>query len=493
MPINTFNTTATPGLNNAVANIATTNALKNNGGAYISPGATGPGDEYNQLQPMSLALFTNSASAVSFPGILFEEEASNALSIHTYPNVANARVENLAANPTRYRIRAVLSNRIYPATTESWKAGTLFPNNPFLDDYTPVLIQLRNLLSGTTSDLLFNHPIDGNVAVQVEKWSFHLVGASMRDGCYFDIEMVTTIPQSPITSNLPRTIDGVVPAASSATAAYNGLAPTGLNPPGLNLTALFSTIANTILTVVANPLNVVPGIGSVLGFINSTSAIIGAVNYAGSTIGNFVAPGSPFVNNPSYILNNVSSVIQGYKTILGATPDPGEVSSSSPIVISNSNSTAISNSNLATTTASVPSTPASSLNYNSSSLAVATSILALNGKSSQGAAQFLQNVQQMLQNLQQFYIDQNNILCGPMIEALKQMSYQVLLQSNTLNNSTQTSNEEVLSFVTRMPTTLVSIARQYRQDIDDVLFLNPTLTSQILVPTNSTVYYYQGT
>ena len=476
MPITTFNTTSTPGTSSFTNTRRGTGTGVRGGGnsnnSYISPGSTGPGDEYNQLWPMALTVFDGSSSAISFPGVLFEEDASNALSIHTYPNLPNARVENLAANPTRYKIRAVLSNRIYPATTENWTAGTLFPNNPSLDDYTPVLIQLRNLLSGTTSDLLFGHPIDGNVCVQVEKWSFHLMGSSMRDGCYFDIEMVTTIPTSPLATGIPAR-NGIFQAASSTATAYNGLIPYNLNVPGLSLGNLFPLIANQILAAVANPLNSVPGLGTALSSLNSASAVISSINYSANAIANYA-------NNPGAIFNNVESVIQGFKTILGATPDPGEVSSSNPISTSNSNSSSYA--------------PAQTLNYSNSASIATQSILALNAANSMSAAQFLQNVQRALINLQQYYIDQNNILCAPMIEALKQMNYQVLLQASSLNsNSTLNTSTTVTSFVTIVPTTLVSIARQYRQDIDDVLFLNPTLTNQILVAINETVYYYQGT
>ena len=478
MPIASFNTASSPGKPPSGPN-------PNTPPSSIPPvynvfPAGGVGDEYAQLQPMSLAPATNSSSAVFFPGVMFEEEASNAISVHLYPNASNGRAENMGFNPTRYRVRAVLSNRIYPGATETWKPGTLFPNNPFLSNSSDIMTQLRKLLTTTTANLLFTHPIDGPVLVQVEKWSFHLRGESMRDGCFFDIEMVTTIPDVAPTDNLlPAKAKAVTKAANKCTACFNGLIPYGLNPPGMSLTAFFSTIANTILTVAANPLSVVPGLGLVLGFENTVGALVKSVQYVQTNFNSNLARnaqnalntiGGGFFSTASFTSNNTNSSIQGTKTILNA-----------------SYSKTPNNTSVITKSSTSPG-------YDASTANVTQSILALNGKSSQSASQFLQNTQRVLSDLQQYYINQNSIQCGPMIEALKQMNYQVLLQANTLNatSAKQASTTVVTSFVNRAPTTLVSVAQRYQQSVDDILALNPTLTHQILIPINQTIYYYQS-
>ena len=332
MPFTNFSTSSAPGGIPSIP-LPQSQGLAN---TYNSGPNVGVGDEYTQLVPMSLGLATNSQVTIQFPGVLFEEEASNALSVHLYPNVDIGRVENMGRNPSRWHIRAALFNRIYPGGNETWQAGTLFPNNPFLNDnYIDTMTLLQKLLKSGPSDLLFTHPLYAPVVVQVAKWSFHLMGATLRNGCYFDIEMIETIPavNGPALTN-PSRKQGISQVANQTTAAYNGMPPS-LNPPGLNLSALFGLIANTMLTVAANPTSVIPGFGLVLAVQQVERTVAGLVTGAFAA-GTAVA--GAIVNTPSYIVNNTLSTIQQTKTTLTATQPP-----SSPSTSSSSNVNASSN------------------------------------------------------------------------------------------------------------------------------------------------------
>lgn len=413
---------------------------------YVETGATvvSP-QEYTQQYPMSLSR-SDGKTPVNFPGVIFREEASNSLSVHTYPNQPNARVENMGQDPTKYHVRAALTNNINPGTTEGWKRGTLFPANPNLTNSYSVFDLLRTLLA-EPGNKIFTHPWDGNVTVQVVSWSYEMVSDKMRDGVFFDINLITTIPDStPLMATLPPSkAGGLASAASTVESALlaiaflaQGYATSAYNLPGVNLSGFFNSIADTINFSVSTPTLAVPALG--LSINTQNTSIVGG------NIG----------NTPSYLANNTLTFTQQNQTILGA-PSVNQLQPS---------------------TASV---------YNAMQ-----SITTLNSQPAQNISQMLQNTQRMLVDLTQFYIDQNASAASSMIEALKQMNYQVLQQLNTLNSSSQVYTQ-VLSFVTKQPMSFMSIAQIYQQSIDDILSLNQTLVTRAFVETNQTVYYYQVT
>lgn len=409
-------------------------------------------DELGRLHQLSLSP-SSGGQEIVFPGIVFGEQNTNSLVRHTYPNLPNARVENMGQDASHYTIRAVLTNNIYPDARlgETWVAGTLFPSQT---NSQSVFQQLRNLLE-SPGNKIFTHPVDGSVVVQVASWSYTLDAKGPRDGAYFDIRLVTTIPDSNSLSNtLPANLgSGVSQAARKCDAAFADFAIADYNPPGLNLNGFFTMMAANILYGVSAPYLPIPslnfGISDFIS-INQTLAQT-AIETALPVVG------AALINSPSYLTNNTVALIVASSIILG-----------SPLL-------------------------GLGLTYTGSLYFAMQSVSALNATPSNNVSQFLQKVRRTLQDLTRYYIDQNNSACSPMIDALRQMSYRVLNQANSQNsNSNQSQRLGVSSYLTKSQMSWMQLANLLKQDVDDLLNLNQKLVKSPSVSGNTTIFYYRA-
>src|ERR1700678_1064526 len=125
------------------------------------------GDWSNFLLPTSIGNVGGSAGTglVPFPCVMFKEQQTNSLAVHTYPNLDSARVEVMGRDPGIFHIRGIFTNSIFPNTLEAWIPGILFPN---------VFLAVINILDNTFTDKTFVHPVYGKMTVDVKSWSYEL-------------------------------------------------------------------------------------------------------------------------------------------------------------------------------------------------------------------------------------------------------------------------------------------------------------------------------
>lgn len=405
-----------------------TNPLANNG---IS--------EFTNLQEMGIGKvggdFTGD-TAIKFPGLLFREDNKKTLVFHRYPHQDGADIENMGIEPPVYHIRAILTNNIFPATNESWKAGTLFPT---------VFNQLLTILQNN-SDLSFSHPNPavGSQLVQVRGYSYELNPKGPRDGAFIDIELVvqgtgkTTFKTktSPISSNSLRSLDGVYAAI-----------PSPLNPPGLNLSGFFSKVAGIVDAATGLPNQYINAVSA--SIISNASTVAGI---AGSII-----------SSPAYITTNLLSNINAGKNS----------------VLNNSVVFAV--------------------NYDQTTYNAVQSLLNFNNNSYSNAQAFFSALTNTLVSLQSHYISQNNSAASPMIENLRQAVYQTQQSKlSTFSSGNKISYAAVKTYVTLVDISWHQLALKLNNNINDLLSLNTQLfntgsaNNGIWVRRNTTIKYYQA-
>lgn len=405
-------------------------------------------DEYSQLHPLALGKSTGGVT-ISFPGVLFREERSNSLAIHTFPNTPGARVENMGLDPAHYHIRAVLTNHIYPGGAEKWVAGTLFPGSSTNPDSIATVFDKLRLLLTDVSDKIFVHPFDGQVIVQVVSWSYELLGDRIRDGCFVDINLIETRPLSqPTFSQSTDRFTGVAKAAAQCEVFYGSIPE--INPPQLNLAGFFTQIAATVSNTLAYPSQIVNGVNNQIGktafaLASGTNNVIGALS----------------ADSPAFIINNTIQTIINSKVVLGST---------------------VSTASAAT---------GNKISQTAALYEVTRSALALNTQDSANASQWFANALRFVQDAQRYYIETNNAAASPMIEALKQLQYQIL-QASSATAAVSSSKGIIQSTVLQASLTFPALARLLNQSLDDLLSLNQGLTDLLYVPAQSTVFYYQG-
>lgn len=231
-------------------------------------------DELSQLLPTKLG-------NVEFPSVMMRDNASNALVPYVYPDANGARVHNLGNNPREYSIVAVLTNNIYPAKSEQWKAGTLFPT---------VFNQLIALCD-STSPLQLIHPIFGTRNVQVKGRSYTLAGDLPRDGVFLTIDLIETL----IDDNIANTIGAASVSHMTALAkSIDASFATIPSPPGLSLVDLFTRIAAQVKTALAFPSTVIAAVNAQIVQVTSTTQSLASTVY----------------NAPSTITQNATTAIQ---------------------------------------------------------------------------------------------------------------------------------------------------------------------------------------
>ena len=426
-------------------NLANSNAPSN--GSTYSLNADSFPDWSGELLPTSLAI-VGSGSPVSFPSLVFKEEQTNALAIHTYPNLDSGRVENMGRNPARFHVRAILTNNIFPAVYEVWKPGSLFPT---------VFGNLVNLLLNTTTDKIFNHPIYGQITVQVEHWTYELNPKGPRDGAIVEMVLIETIPTSspPTALLVPASASGLNQTANSLDNAIAST-PQSLSPPGMSLSQFFGTISSTIQSVLSTPQSVIAALNTNI-FLPITNGI--------------ASIGGAFVNAPANTVNNTEAIIQQTKFSIANSPlQASLVNFSTTFNLQNRFNT----------------------NYDQSTYNATQAIVALNNTPSQNAFQLMDKIMTAVVALQQHYINQNSSLAAPIIEALRQFLLQVQQTQSVLSTNTNNQAVKVATYVTSTNMSWIALSSYLNNSIDELMGLNQGLINDFWIPAFTTVSYYQS-
>ena len=439
------------------------------------------GDWSNAIQSTSLCIA--GGLPVSFPAIVVKESQSNALAIHTYPNLDSGYVENLGRNPAKFNVKGLFTNSIFPGIIEGWTPGTLFPN---------VFQNVITILLNTTSDKTFVHPFYGQINVQVVDWSYEFNAKGPRDGVELDIVLVETIGQSNNvleTTLSPHPGDGVAGAANTLDAAISVAG----SPPGLDLSGFFSQIASLISSITSFPQNVVAAIAAPITTIANGALGIGTL----------------LLESPAYISNSVQAIIQNSKnSVLNtyanlSTVAAGQGNSFQPYpnpapLIAKYGS--FSSSPLASTSPanSLPAAIAGVQNKNpyttffdSSAQYAVNAIVALNFTTSQNGFQHLDKIMTAVVALKQYYINQNNSVSSPVIVAINQYLLQVQQTQSSLSSNTNNQSVQVSTFVVPVNMTWYQIARYLNNTIDNLNGLNQGLIYDFWVPAFTSINYYQ--
>lgn len=415
-----------------------TNAL-----TTIAPPAQFPvnDDELTQLQPMALK-YNVSDNGVSFPGLVFDEAQDKALIPHMYPHVDGARVENMGAHQQIYRIRAILTNNIFPGTKELWKQGDLFPNV-----FNQLLLALAD-----NNPKIFVHPIKGNVNVQVKSWNYQLMAKGPRDGAIVEFILWETI-----LGDLATITSQPSPGAASTIAAANldnaiGSTNTAFNPPGLSLSQFFGKLNSLVRSAIAIPNQTIDALN--MDLLGVTSGVTGIT--------------SAILSAPAYTLNSILQTINANTNLVIGTTNVNSINASGVPI-------------------------AQSVFYDESTWNAVQAMVSLNYNQSSSASQLLDKADASLQAMQQHYINQNTVEVAPVIEALKQYQYQIQ-QTKTQLVQTGNSNQQYVSiqqYVTKSAMTWLQLSELLNNQISDLVSLNQDLMKKIWVPTNTSINYYQ--
>lgn len=443
---------------------------QNLSGPYIGPGLPKPDtvsgagghqtllvsdtnpDELSRLQPLALKQGAGDPG-VQFPGVMMHETQSKSLAIHLYPNLDSGRIENMGRNPAVFRIRAIFTNNIYPGQNETWTPGLLFPNT---------FIAVYNILLDN-NNIVFQHPVLGDISVQVHTWSYELNRKVAADGAYMDIELVETIgDNNPITQQVQAPPgSGAKQSAIALDTAIAGM-PQNLSPPGLSLSQFFGQVTNLISQATSYPNNVVNAVNAqiVIPVVNGTTSVGGAL-----------------VNAPAYTVQNMKTAVQNTKNSV--------VNSPIQTATSNFKSTfGIPTEN--------PYAPVPGTSYTESTYNAMQSILHLNNTPCQNSFQLLNKAMRALVDLMQHYIDQNNIECTQTIVAIRALLLQLQQIQSALSLNTNNQTILVRTYVTQQPLTWMSLSKILNNPIDDLIGLNQGLINDFWIPANTTINYFQS-
>lgn len=396
-------------------------------------------DELTQLQPLTLKASV-SEPGINFPGIMFGEVQDKSLIAHRYPHLDGARVENMGAHEQVYRIRAILTNNIFPGTKETWKQGDLFPNT-----FNKLLALLAD-----NNPKVFVHPIKGNTNVQVKGWEYQLVAKGPRDGAVVDIVLWETIigDVASITSQ-PTASSASTAAAANLDATIDAVNPK-FNPPKLSLSQFFGKINSLLRSATSIPNNTVQALSTDLfGITSGLQGIAAAPAYA--------------INSTIQTINAASNTLLG--TTIGGNPP---------------------------TVSGVPSL--NFVNYTESTMKAVQALTTLNSTNSSSSAQALSKTNTALEALKQHYIDQNSAEVAPVIEAIKQYQYQILRMKNQVPQATPNQQYvSVATYVTPSNMTWLELSNILHNEISDLLDLNQNQNLKSMwVKTNTQIQYYQS-
>lgn len=408
-------------------------------------------DELSSLQPLTLKQGAGDPG-VGFPGLIMKEDQSKSLAVHMYPNLDSARVENMGRNPAIFHVKAIFTNNIYPGQNETWTPGILFPNT-FIAIYQILL---------DNNDIVFTHPVLGDITCQVRSWGYELNPKIARDGAVMDIELVETIgDNNPLAQQLKAPPGVGMQAAANALDTAIGAAPQSVHPPGLSLSQFFGQVTNLISQAIAIPNKVVSAIQTPIN-----AAINGVESIAGT-----------YVGSVGYWLQFGKATVQGTKNTVLNSPLQQAIAN---------DQTSIGNPPYSSPNYSPP--PA----YDQSSLQAGQSLQALNNTPSTNAFQLMDKLMRALIDLQQHYINQNNAQCTPIIEGIRALLLQVQQQQSALSLNTNNQSVLVFNYVTQTNITWMQLALVLNNTIDDLMGLNQGLVTDIWIPANTTINYFQA-
>lgn len=437
-------------------------------------------DELASLLPLVLKDASQSTS-ISFPGIEVREQFTNDLAIYKYPNRDGARIDNMGANPEIWTIRAVLINNIWPGANENWTQGQLFPN---------VYNQLTALLKSSGSYKILQHPIYGNVTVQVIGVDPAIVAKGPRDGVYMDIHLIKTIVDNPTRNYVPFV--NIIKAGQNVTVALNSLPagpPDFPAPPGLSLAQFFSVLSATIQNVINAPTDFVEGVldetlilkTSITGFLPS------------------IANG--FFQSLSNLEQTAAALTAPYKSAPGncylAAPVTGstktnQYNTTNPLTNIGSGMVSQINKQLS------PNVLAPAFNMADAAMQARQTLISLNNNRSKNAYDFLDKAQTATNNLMNYYIAMNRVEVSQVISSLTSFMYNLQQVQKTIQNNSGTSTATQLAkvsnaiYVTKTSISWYALSQLLNNDVNDLFSLNQNIQPTLLIPNNTTINYLQG-
>jgi hypothetical protein len=227
------------------------------------------------------------------------------------------------------------------------------------------------------------------------------------------------------------------------------------------------------------------GVGQALGQIGSSSNNLGAV----STVQNI----NQGIHNT---YQAVLSALQGTTSsngslITGATVSSQPTFNAVPFNAMSSAQASLSpngsNNNVGYNTGNTYSSNPGTL------YALVSAAAALNTNTSSSAINVLENIQTFAVSLLNYYESIGNVVLAPVQWNLTQFLGFVQQQQKMIgSNSGATIGLSVGNFTTTYPTTLLQLAQQFNNTMDQLLQLNSTLTNTYFVLPNTTVNYYQA-
>lgn len=132
---------------------------------------------------------------------------------HKFWGVDGARIEDTGLGPVRIEASIPIANTIYPAASEKWTAGTLYP-----DALRAFVLDFGKRLAGP-----LQHPEFGEFAVKPERLDFELTG-DKRGSTEIRASWLEALPNSGDTSSLfPSPKDQLQAAASDLEAQRTAL------------------------------------------------------------------------------------------------------------------------------------------------------------------------------------------------------------------------------------------------------------------------------
>ena len=330
-------------------------------------------DELASLNVLILKKTTDDPG-INFPGLMFKQNSSKALTAHMFPNLDGARVENMGRNPHQFQIQAILTNNIYPGLKETWKPGTLFPE---------VFNNLIDMLNDNSSKIL-QHPILGDIYVMVDSYEYQLEPKGVRDGAILSINCIETIKESLIADQF-FSINSVDKSAKALDEAIAKV-PDQLKPPAISLNQFFGRVTGLLKQALSIPDKIVDALAQNINAVN-----IGGQQVAGA-----------LMNAPAYTYNN-----------------------------------AISNY-YATKSSVLNGTVQNSINYNISTLDCIKSINLCNSTASVNANQLQDKIIKATVDLELHFIAQNDPRCSEVIMSLRQFMGQLQQMKTSSGPNIQT-------------------------------------------------------
>lgn len=421
-------------------------------------------DELSSLLPMILT-DSQSHTGICFPIIDFKEDLSKALAVHTFPNQDSARVENLGNNPRSWSIKAIFTNHIDPDPTrgETWKRGTLFPD---------IFIQVLKMLASAASKVM-QHPIYGNVAVQVHSYDYELIAKGPRDGAYVIINLIETISDNLIPVPIPLSI---ITAGSTLNQHFNDSPPDFPPPPGISLSQFFGQLAAQVQNVLNYPSGIVSAVQEAtlapLAALSYGSKVFSSINASNS---NNINPTSAYSRSQNYLNTIANGIIAVEKQAPLGTPSNPFPSNNNINIIATSTNSAKPNFTMSATTSNA-----------------IQSLLSLNNNPSKDAATFIDKATSATNNLLQYYIEMNSIEVSNIIAGLKDFILTLQNASNQIATNTNLKNVQTTNYITITNMSWQQLSQYLNNSIDNLFSLNQIPNSNLyFVPANTSIKYYQ--